>query len=46
MNIWKYNQINQTNLIVNLYSKKYLKAEKRNEHKRRLSMFICTNNID
>ena len=28
-----------------IYSKKYLKAEK-NKHKRRLSMFICTNNID
>ena len=28
-----------------IYSKKYLKAEK-NKHKRRLSMFICTSNID
>ena len=28
-----------------IYSKKYLKAEK-NERKRMLSMFICTNNID
>ena len=27
------------------YNKKYLKAEK-NKHKRRLSMLICTNNID
>ena len=28
-----------------IYSKKYLKAEN-NKHKRRLSMFICANNID
>ena len=29
-----------------IYRKKYLKAEKENKHKRKLSMFICTNNID
>ena len=29
-----------------IYSKKYLKAKKENKHKRRLSIFICTNNID
>ena len=28
-----------------MYSKRYLKAEK-NEHKRRLPMVICNNNID
>ena len=28
-----------------IYSKKYLKAEKTTKHKRRLSIFICTNNI-
>ena len=27
-----------------IYSKKYLQTEKK--HKRKLSMFICTNNID
>ena len=35
----------KSNLIVSIYSKKYLKAEK-NKHKRRLSLFICTSNID
>ena len=29
-----------------IYSKKCLKAKKENKHKRRLSIFICTNNID
>ena len=29
-----------------IHTKKYLKAEKNNKHKRRLSIFICTNNID
>ena len=28
-----------------IYSKKYLKAEKTTKYKRRLSIFICTNNI-
>ena len=28
-----------------IYSKKYLDAEK-NQHRRKLSMFICTRNID
>ena len=37
--------MNQTNLKVNLYSKKYLKAEKKWTQKE-ASMFICTNNID
>ena len=35
----------KSNLIVSIYSKKYLKAEK-NKHKRRVSLFICTSNID
>ena len=29
-----------------LYSEKYLKVEKQNKHKRRLSMFICSSDID
>ena len=29
-----------------IHSKKYLRAEKENKHKRKLSIFICKNNID
>ena len=29
-----------------IYHKKYLKAEKKNQRKRKLSIFLCTSNID
>ena len=29
-----------------IYSKKYLKVEKKSKHKKSFLMFICTNNID
>ena len=36
-----------SNIISELmYCKKYLKAEKRNKHERRLSMFICMSSFD
>ena len=35
----------KNNLIVNLYTIKISKSWKESQHKRRLSMFLCTSNI-
>ena len=51
LNIWKFLE-KVSNIIKNkfnselIYNKKYVTAEKKNKQKKRLSMFICTNDID